>query len=308
MEGFGGEASAERLEVTEHVERDSGDQPFFLLVGHLAPHFPLIAPEEYWAPYEDNVPMPEIPEGHLESLPSNYKHLRAGFGLTNVPEDIVRKGRELYYGLTAWVDNEIGKVIAALEQSGEADNTIVIYTSDHGENMGEHGLWWKNCMFEHAARVPLIVSWPKRWAGGQRRTQVCSLVDLTKAIAELGGAKTAGDWDGDSLCGLLDDPAADWKDMAVSEYYSHPIASGYAMLRQDAYKYVYHTSPGEGYPPERELYNLETDPGEFTNLASNPDQQDRIAEMHAALLAELGENPEQSEQRCRVRIAEGYGD
>lgn len=71
-----------------------------------------------------------------------------------------RRGRELYHGLTEWVDDEIGRVLTALERSPFAPDTVVVYTADHGENMGEHGLWWKNCVYEQAARVPLIVSWP----------------------------------------------------------------------------------------------------------------------------------------------------
>ncbi len=284
-------------------ERGRGDKPFFLFTGYLAPHFPLIVPEAYWLPYKDNVPMPEIPPGHLESQPLNYRHHRAGFGTTNVPDEIVKRAREIYYGMTQWVDEEIGKVLQALENSAAGDNTVVIYTSDHGENLGEHGLWWKNTMYEQAARVPLIVSWPARWTGGQRRTQACSLVDLVQTIAALGGAETPGDWDGDSLLPWLDDPKAGWKDQAVVEYYSHPIASGFSMIRQGPWKYVYHTAPGEGFGPERELYDLQSDPGEFRNLAALPEHATRIAQMHAALVRELGEEPDATEARCRADFA-----
>jgi len=163
--------------------RRASGKPFFMLVGYLAPHFPLIVPQKYWELYKGKVPMPKIPKGHLESQPRNYKHLRIGFNVENVPDEIVRKGRELYYGLTQWLDEEVGKVITALANSKVADNTVVIYTTDHGENMGEHGLWWKNCMYEHASRVPLIINRPERWTGGQRRTQACSLLDVAQTIA-----------------------------------------------------------------------------------------------------------------------------
>jgi choline-sulfatase len=288
-------------------KRQKTDKPFFLFCGYIAPHFPLIVPEPYWEPYKGKIPMPEIPAGHLESQPLNYKHLRIGFHLENVPPDIVRKGRELYYGLTQWLDEEVGKVLKALKDSGLADNTVVIYTTDHGENMGEHGLWWKNCMYQHAARVPLIISWPARWKGGQRRTGACSLVDVVQTIAELGGAKAPEDWNGASMCRWMDDPATPWRDMAVSEYYAHLIASGYAMLRAGQYKYVYHTPPDEQHPAQRELYDLKADPGEFTNLATRPNEQERVAQMHAALVKELGEEPDKTELRCRADFAKGYG-
>ncbi len=286
--------------------RKASDKPFFLIAGYLAPHFPLIVPEQYWQVYEGRVPMPEIPAGHLESQPRNYKHLRIGFNVEDAPDDIVRKGRELYYGLTQWLDDEIGKVLKALKDSEVADDTVVIYTTDHGENIGEHGLWWKNCMYDHAARVPLIVSWPARFKGGQRRTQACSLVDVNRTIAELGGAKVPGDWNGDSMLRWLDHPGTEWKDWAISEYYAHNIASGFVMLRMGRYKYVYHTPADAEHPAERELYDLSTDPGEFNNLSGEPEHSGRIAAMHAFLLNELAEDPDQTEQRCRADYAAGY--
>jgi len=298
-------------QVTQEVSgflqgRRRDDKPFFMMAGYLAPHFPLIVPKEFWAPYKGKVPMPEIPEGHIESLPLNYKHLRVGFDMDDVPEDIVRRGRELYYGLTQWLDAEIGKLLAALDNSEVADNTVVVYTTDHGENMGEHGLWWKNCVYDTAARVPLIVSWPARWSGGQRRAGACSLVDLVQTIADLGEARAPEDWDGDSLCGTLDDPRAPWKDFALSEYYAHNIASGYVMVRMGKWKYVYHTPPDDRHGEARELYDLEADPGEFHNLADDPKHAGRIERMHAAMLAELPEHPNQTEARCRTEIAKGY--
>lgn len=296
--------------VTAGVEtflskRDANAKPFFLVAGYLAPHFPLIVPEDFWKKYEDNVSLPDIPEGYLDHLPLNYKHLRNGFEMENVPDAVVRRGRELYYALTEWVDVEIGKILAALESGPHGENTIVIYTSDHGENMGEHGLWWKNCLFNTAARVPLIVSWPARWPGGQRRTEACSLVDVASTVAALVGAQAPGDWDGDSMLEWINGQG-DWKDRAVSEYYAHNIASGYAMLREGDYKYVYHCPPDEGYSPERELYCLKEDPGELRNLAGLPESQERITAMHDALLKELGEHPDETEKRCRADYAKGY--
>ncbi len=280
--------------------------PFFLLAGYLAPHFPLIVPEKYWEEYKGKVPMPNIPAGYLDALPRNYRHLRAGFNVDDVPEEIVRKGRELYYGLTQWVDEEFGKVLQALEAAGLSENTVVIYTADHGENMGEHGLWWKNCLFDTAARVPLIVRWPGRWKGGQHREQACSLVDVAQTIAELGGAVTPEDWNGDSLVEWLDHPTEFWKDLAVSEYYAHNIASGYAMIRMGQFKYVYHTPADANHPAERELYDLVADPGELNNLAGKPEFAEKLSFLHANLVEELGENPDKTEERCRKDYAAGY--
>ena len=298
-------------EVTEQCSaflrsRKPADKPFFLLAGYLAPHFPLIAPDEYYRRYEDRVAMPEIPEGLIESLPTNYKHLRYGFGVTDTDPAVVKRGRELYWALTDWFDDEVGKLLAALDDSDVADNTVVIYTSDHGENKGDHGLWWKNNMFEHAARTPLIVSWPARWSGGHRRSSVCSFVDIVQTIAELAGAACPDDWDGDSLVPVLDDPGAHWKNFAVCEYFGHNIASGFVMYREGPWKYVYHTRMDAEHGPEYELYNLDEDPKEFRNLAGSPDQAERIKAMHAALVAEIGREPDEAETECRSDYAGGY--
>jgi choline-sulfatase len=288
--------------------RKKTDKPFFLFAGFLSPHFPIIVPEKYWEPFKGKVPMPEIPPGYLDTLPLNYRHLRVGFQVVDVPDDVVRRGRELYYGYVQWMDEEVGKVLKALDDSGLADDTVVIYTTDHGENMGEHGLWWKNCVFDSAARTPLIISWPKRWAGGQKRDGACSLVDVARTIADIGGAKAPTDWDGDSMCPWMDDSKASWKDLAVSEYYAHNIASGYAMLRAGQYKYVYHTPPDAKHPAERELYELKADPGELDNLAADPAMQGRIREMHTRLVKELGEDPDKTELRARASSQSAAGE
>ena len=288
-------------------KRKRTDKPFFLFAGYLAPHFPLIVPERYWDPYKGKVPMPVLPAGHVASQPLNYHHLRRGFGVVETDPALVRKGRELYYGLTNWLDNQLGKVFEALARRGLADDTVVVYTTDHGENMGEHALWWKNCMYEHAARVPLIAHWPERWRGGQRRGGACSMVDLVQTIAELGEADVPDDWNGQSLCATLDDANAPCRDLAVSEYYGHNIASGFSMLRSGGHKYVYHNRMDDRHGPQRELYDLTTDPGEFTNLADRLDQATRIATMHTALTKEIGRDPDETEQICRHDYAKGYG-
>ena len=251
--------------------------------------------------------MPVIPPGHLESLPLQLP-APAGRASTSrtCPDDVVRKGRELYYGLTQWMDEEVGKVLGALAASGRPSNTVVIYTTDHGENMGEHGLWWKNAMYEHARpgaadRLLAGAVEGRPAAGG------CVLAGGRGADDRRARrSEDAGDWNGDSMCRWLDDPANPWKDLAVSEYYAHNIASGYAMIRTGQYKYVYHTPADATHPAQRELYDLEADPGEFHNLASDPNQKDRIQKMHAALVKEIGEDPDKTELRCRADYRRGY--
>ncbi|SDE75434.1 sulfatase-like hydrolase/transferase [Terriglobus roseus] len=289
------------------AQHKDADEPWFLFVGYLAPHFPLTVPQQYFDRYKDKVPMPEIPEGYLDSLPLNYKVQRAGFQEIGVPDAVVKQGRECYYGLTNWVDDEIGKVLAALEAHPHiAENTIIVYSSDHGENMGEHGMWWKNNMFETAARVPLIVSYPKRWKGGQRRKGASSHLDLVQTLIEVGGGTAPKDWNGISMLAWMDNSTHKWKDTAVSEYWAQFTSSGYAMVRQGDWKYVYHCVIDAQHPDEHELYFLPDDPKELHNLASLPEHKQRIVNMHKVLVAELGQDPNLIEQRSRKQLAEGY--
>ena len=291
----------------DFLNKREGETPFFLLVGYLAPHFPLVVPESFYAPYKDKVPVPSVPAAVLDALPTNQKLERTFFAETDVPAETVKFGRELYYGLTTWVDNEIGKVLAALRANPKiADNTVIIYTSDHGENMAEHGLWWKGCMYDHAARVPLIISWPERWRAGQRRALTSGHLDLVKTVIDIGGGHTPADWNGDSLVPWLDDAKYKWKDFACSEYYAQFIAHGFVMIRAGKWKYVYHGKPGENMPAERQLFDMETDPQEFSNVAADPKHADLIAKLHQRMVKEVGGDVDQTEQRARAQLAKGY--
>ncbi len=288
------------------AKRRKDDRPFFMVAGYLSPHFPLVVPQEYYARYQDKIPMPNLPDGFLENQVLNYKHLRRGFGVTEATEEKTKLGRECYWAFTNWFDTQIGELLTALENSSVSDTTLVIYTTDHGENKGDHGMWWKNCMYEHASRVPLLVRWPGRWDDGSRRDGVCSLVDVTQTMLEAGGTEAPEDWNGQTLSGCLDDPDSPGPGFAVSEYYAHNIASGFAMLRLGDYKYVYHTRMTDEYGPEQELYNLIEDPGEFRNLANSPEHKERIKAMHKELLNELGRDPDETEQICRADYKKGY--
>jgi len=120
-------------------------------------------------------------------------------------------------------------------------------------------------------------------------------------------ADVSGDWNGDSMFRWLDEPGFKWKDLAVSEYYAHNISSGYAMIRNGRHKYVYHTPVDAGHPAGRELYDLKFDPSEFNNLAGEEKYKNLIDSLHEALIKEIGEHPDQIEQRCRAECAKGYG-
>lgn len=282
--------------------RKADAKPFFLTVGFIAPHYPLTAPAEYLARFRGRVPSPRFSEESAKRLPLNYRHLRNERKFEDVPPETVQAAVEGYYARVEWIDQEIGQLLKGLRESPAADNTVVVYVSDHGENLGEHGLWWKNSMYDASARTPLIVSWPARWRPNQRRSGACGMVDVVRTIADLGGAKAPADWKGESMALWLDDPSHPWRDLAVCEYFGGYVASGIAMIRQGDWKYVYHSRADEGHGPERELYNMRLDPQELRNLAGDPAQQERLKALHAALERETGEDPEQTEADWRAGV------
>jgi choline-sulfatase len=173
---------------------------------------------------------------------------------------VTLKARELYYGLTEWMDETAGKILKALAGSAVADNTIVIYTTDHGENMGEHGLWWKNCVYEHAARVPLLVSYPGRIPEGrQDRAHLVSGIDLLPTVCDYAGLKTPPDVTGRSVKPVIDGKAGAWREFVAGE-----VAGGGRMIRTPGHKYVAYRND-----PVEQLFDMEADAGETKNLAAD---------------------------------------
>jgi choline-sulfatase len=237
--------------------------PWALCVSFLAPHFPLVVPEPYFSMYyPEHADLPAIPPGHLEGQHPAHERGRLAYDLYDYSEAQIRRCRAAYYGLVTHLDERIGRLLAAVDAAALREDTVVVYTSDHGELLGEHGLWWKNDFYEQSARVPLIVSWPGEGATGARFGGAVSLLDLARTLVELGGAPEPGDLDGHSLVPVLRDPAgAAWPDEAYCEYYGHSTNRAQRMLRSGRWKLNYY----HGEPVE--LYDLQADPGEFENLA-----------------------------------------
>ncbi|MCH8236212.1 MAG: sulfatase-like hydrolase/transferase, partial [Chloroflexi bacterium] len=223
----------------------------------------------------------------LEDLPVAAVRLRRMFGLGGpYTDDQVMRARAAYYGMIDQLDDRIGRLMDTLEAEGLAENTVIIHTSDHGEMLGEHGLWRKMCFYEQSARVPLQISWPGRLPEGQRIGGVTSNVDVTATILDLAGVSPA-EWnlDGDSLLPLMHGEAAEWKDEAFVEHLAHGTDRPRAMIRSGKYKLSYN----HGSPPEYELYDLEADPGEFDNRADDPALRDVRDRLLARILDKWGD-------------------
>ena len=264
-------------------------RPFALCVGFVAPHFPFVVPEPYFSMYyPEKADLPNMPPGHLEDLPPAALRLRQAFGFDGYTDDQIRRARAAYYGLVSYVDAKIGRLLDALEEHSLAENTAVIYTSDHGESLGEHGLWRKMNFYEQSARVPLQISLPGAIPAERRVPDTVSLVDVTATILELAGLKPptgASTMDGESLLRLMRGETSTWKDEAFIEHLAHGTDRARAMLRRGRWKLCY----SHGEPPELELYDLETDPGEFTNLAYHPDHRGAQDELVTRIMALWGD-------------------
>ena len=262
--------------------RDSArqEQPWALNVSFIAPHFPLVVPQRFWDLYPlKDIDLPNIPDGHLENQHPVYQRLRSMFGCVDFPEELVRRARAGYYGLITYLDEKIGNLILTLEETCQLENTIVIYTSDHGEMNGEHGMWRKSNFYEASARVPLQIMFPDHLSAGKRIDEIVSLVDLTATLVDIAGGHSLSQFDGDSLIPLIENKTTDWKDFAFSEYLAHGARRPMAMLRKGQFKFNY--SLGD----QPELYDINADPGEFHNLANESMYQTICQEFETELLA-----------------------
>jgi arylsulfatase A-like enzyme len=256
------------------------DKPFFLACGFVRPHVPLVAPAKYFDRYDrDAMIAPVVPENDLEDVPEiirDYKRNSTSYGVT--PE--LHKGLlEAYYASISYMDAQVGRVLDALEELGLADNTIVVFTSDHGYLLGHHHKFQKQHLFEEATRVPFIVSVPwMRKQRGKATKHITELIDLYPTLADLSGLKAPKNLQGESMVPLLKNPSsADWKkDLAFTI-----SRSGGESIRTHEWRFTQWNFGAGGM----ELYDLKNDPGEFTNLAGNPTYAAPLKKLKAQLEA-----------------------
>lgn len=240
------------------------DRPWFLCVSYTHPHDPPYITPEWWNLYdEDEIDMPSEPPDPDAPLHPVDQWLMQYLGLDQfeLSEEDVRRSRLGYYAMTSYFDSRVGELVDTLEALGLRDNTIVIVTSDHGDMVGEHGMWFKRTFYEWSARVPFIVSAPGRYPQGRRVAQVSSLVDLFPTLLDMVDLPPAENIDGHSAAALLTGDAPNWKDEAVIDFTSAGALHPWRAVRQGRYKYVsVHTASPL-------LFDLERDPNEWHNLA-----------------------------------------
>ena len=248
---------------------------FYLAVGLYRPHTPYVAPKEYFRQYPlDQIVVPGVPDGYLETIPAPArKSLTRKKHQVDLKEDLARQAIRAYYASITFADAQIGRILDALDEYGLADNTIVLFTSDHGYHMGEHGHYQKTTLFENATRVPLVMAGPGI-ARGHPSASMAEMVDFYPTLAELSGLEIPEFVSGQSLVETLADPKKATRTTALTQY-----DSGYS-LRTARYRY---TEWGEGGKLGRELYDHRTDPEEMGNLADDPLQMDTMTRLSKKL-------------------------
>ncbi len=287
------------------------ERPFFLWANFYDPHHPFIAPPEYLARY-DPAQMPR-PIGHLGSLatkPEIQRQItRASYagharGYADHSADEIQRIVAAYYAMVTLIDGEVGRMLAALVQLGLARNTLVGFTSDHGEMLGDHELLLKGPMFyEGAVRVPLILRWPGHLPAGARRSELVEWMDLCPTFLEAAGAPPLPGSQARSLLPLArDDADAGARGWALCEYrdsghpYDPPVQV--TMLRRGQYKIcVHHGPPATDRPRTGELYDLAADPDELTNLWDDPGSRQIRVELEQYLLDVLVATEDRSAAR-----------
>jgi len=246
---------------------DRPDKPFMLCVSFTSPHWPFCAPQSYLDLYDENdIDLPIIPPDYLEREHEYVKWLRIHGEFNRlVPDAVCRKARRAVMARISMLDEYLAKILARLKELCLDQNTIVAYASDHGDMMGEHGLWFKNASFDWSSRVPLILAGPGVMGRGRRIGEVVSLLDLGPTLSGLAGIEPIYPVsDGRNLTDLVAGKRTENEGLAIMENYGEGMWRGLRMIRKGRYK----LNVTHGTKPE--LFDLVTDPGEWTNRAEDP--------------------------------------
>ncbi|MBI2425686.1 MAG: sulfatase [Candidatus Hydrogenedentes bacterium] len=253
------------------------DRPFFLAFGMYRPHTPFVSPR----PWFEGYPLASIPVPAPHTLREPAAAYLGGKSEHDTMTDRQRQEAiQAYYAAISFMDAQVGRVLDALERLGLAENTIVVFTSDHGYQLGEHGLWQKQSLFEEAARVPLIVSLPGM-TSGQATQAIVELIDLYPTLAGLCGLPLPPHLTGANLQSVLTDPSASVKDAALTIVRRTQKQDGHTAefmgysIRTARYRYTEWDAGRRGV----ELYDMENDPAEMQNLAEQPELRQTRTEL-----------------------------
>jgi choline-sulfatase len=261
-------------ETLRYLEAQKPGEPFAVTVGLMLPHQPYVCSKADYELYAGRVPDPRLPAPGANAEHPYLRGWREHTGSLDLPVDWERRARTAYYGLTTAMDRMIGAILDKLDEAGLAQDTLVVYASDHGDQLGERGLWWKQTFYDQSVAIPLVMRWPGRLAEGERRGRVCNLLDVAATMLYALDAPALPAGQGRSLLEVARNPNSPWLDETFAEYCTDGVArwTGTApvqqrMVRSGRFKLVYY----HGLAPQ--LFDLAADPDELVDLAEDPDHR-----------------------------------
>ena len=274
------EEQTDGMITTEAIKimEEKKDEPFFLGVGFFRPHTPYVAPKKYFNMYPiEEMRLPYAPVGDRDDIPTAAFAHNCPIPNYNLERDILLGALRSYYACVSFVDAQVGRLLDALDDLGIADNTIVVFWSDHGYHLGEHnGIWQKRTLFEQGARSPLIIRDPEAAGNGTASPRVVEFIDIYPTLTEAAGIETPSDLDGKSLAPLLENPIVDWNGHAITQILRPAddrleTAVMGCSIRTDRWRYTEWAEGASGI----ELYDHWADSMEFNNLALNPTKKNQ---------------------------------
>lgn len=278
------------------LARFNKDAPFLLWVSFTHPHSPYITTRHYWDLYDhDAVDKPAAPAFALDDMDamSRWLHYAHGGDLHEVTDAHVRTARHAYYGMCSYIDDKVGRLLDTVEQLGLLNDTVLVFTSDHGEMLGERGMWFKQSFYEWSSRVPLIVKIPG-FRCVERVAELTSLVDLLPSFMDIAGdgdpMERVSEMHGHSLLPLMRGGDDEWNNQVIAEYTGEGVVAPCRMIRRGNFKFIY----THGHPDL--MYDLGNDPLELRNLIDEPAHAAVAAELRAAVLRNW--NPDAIHDAC----------
>ncbi|MFT6864239.1 MAG: iduronate 2-sulfatase [Akkermansiaceae bacterium] len=258
-------------------QRSKSEQPFFLAVGFVRPHFPFVASARSLAPYDARkLKYPAFPADDFDDMPPQAIGARMTF-----PEQDIKELRRGYFGAVTFMDRQFGRLMAELDRLKLRDDTIVVFVSDHGYLIGEHEMHKKSKLWEEAIHVPLMISGPGL-KGGTRCNQFVELIDLYPTLVELAGLPAEPGAQGLSLVSLIKDPASERLSKTSSLI---QVSNGFG-LRCGKWAYMWYPAKKKN-PEAAMLYDMDVDPKQFVNLASNPEYASAQKQLHGQLMSRI---------------------
>ncbi|MDE0770052.1 MAG: choline-sulfatase [Opitutaceae bacterium] len=284
---FDTEVQYRTIEYLRYEAMEPKESPFFLHVSFTQPHEAYQSVPKFWDQYENvDIELPSQSEDTEDDMHPVTRWLKIHHGIDQHPpsKETVRDSRRAYYAMITQIDEYVGEIVTELKTMDLYDDTVIIFTSDHGDMMGERGMWYKRTFYEGSVKVPMIVHNPKRYTP-KKTDAIVSLADLCPTLADMGGngkeAIRYGKNESHSFLGVIKGESSEWKDEAIMEYFGPGVEEPWLCIRKGPYKYVY----TRNHDPL--LFNVVEDPSETVNLCNEEEHLERVGALHSALMRDI---------------------